>query len=63
MRIEAGVRFLFAKVPVCRRFPIHFNDHMLCCDSNAAAIEPVDIYTNKHLNEWSGGVHILMILL
>ena len=61
MRIEAGVRFLFSKAPVCKGFPIPFNDNKLYGDSEMVAVEtfhcpPLNLFT-KGL--W--GVHISMI--
>jgi hypothetical protein len=40
MRIEAGVRFLFAKVPVYKNFPIPFNESRLYGDHCSVAAEP-----------------------
>lgn len=39
MRIESGVQFLFAKVPICKGFPILFNDNRLCGYSETSAVE------------------------
>ena len=52
MRIEAGVQFLFVKVPIHKGFPIPFNDDRLYGDSEMFAVEPVFVY--EPFNERSG---------
>lgn len=39
MRIESGVQFLFAKVPICKGFHIPFNESRLCGYSETSAVE------------------------
>ena len=55
MRIEAGVRFLFSKVPVHKDFPIPFNDNRLYGDSEMVTVEPFSFYTSIPFNERSVG--------
>ena len=45
MGIEAGVRFLFAKVPIHKGFPILFNDNRLYGDSEMVTVEPFFRFT------------------
>ena len=55
MRIEAGVQFLFVKAPVCKGFPIPFNDNRLYGDSEMVTVEPVFVFAYEPFNERSGG--------
>lgn len=55
MRIEAGVRFLFAKAPICKSFLILFNDNRLYGDSEMVIVEPVYIFHYELFNERSVG--------
>ena len=55
MRIEAGVQFLFAKAPICKGFPIPFNDNRLYGDSEMVTVEPVFVFAYEPFNERSGG--------
>ena len=68
MRIEAGVQFLFVKVPIYKGFPISFNDNRLYGDSETVTVEPVRFSCIYFLTKglWGvhfvpGGVHLLMI--
>ena len=55
MSIEAGVQFLFVKVPICKGFPIPFNDNRLYGGSEMVTVEPVSFYTSILFNERSVG--------
>ena len=55
MSIEAGVQFLFVKAPVCKGFPIPFNDNRLYGGSEMVAVEPVCVFAYEPFNERSGG--------
>lgn len=55
MRIEAGVRFLFVKVPIYKGFPIPFNDNRLYGDSEMVTAEPVCFSLYILFNERSVG--------
>ena len=55
MNIEAGVQFLFEKVPICKGFPIPFNDNRLYGDSEMVTIEPVSFFLYALINERSVG--------
>ena len=55
MSIEAGVHFPFAKAPVCKGFPIPFNDNRLYGDSEMVTVEPVFVFAYEPFNERSGG--------
>ena len=55
MRIEAGVQFLFAKAPICKGFPIPFNDNRLYDDSEMVTVEPVLVFAYELFNERFGG--------
>ena len=55
MSIEAGVRFLFAKAPVYKGFPIPFNANRLYGDSEMVTVEPFSFYTSIPFNERSAG--------
>ena len=43
MSIEAGAQFLVAKVPICKGFPILFNDNRLYGDFEMITVEPFEI--------------------
>ena len=55
MRIEAGVRFLFAKAPVYKDFPISFNDNRLYGDPEMVTVELLSFYPSAPFNERSVG--------
>ena len=55
MRIEAGVRFLFVKVPIYKGSPIPFNDNRLYGDSEMVTAEPVCFSLYILFNERSVG--------
>ena len=55
MRIEAGVQFLFVKVPVYKDFPIPFNESRLYGNRDMAAVEPFCVFAYELFNERSGG--------
>ena len=55
MSIEAGVQFLFAKAPICRGFPIPFDDDRLYGDSEMVTVEPVCVFAYEFFIERSGG--------
>ena len=55
MSIEAGVQFLFAKVPICKGFHILFNDNRLCGGLEMVTVEPVPFYPSIPFNERSVG--------
>ena len=62
MRIESGVQFLFAKVPICKGFHIPFNESRLCggpvCGySETSAIELVPFLPMYFLIIGLEGVH------
>lgn len=61
MRIEAGARFLFAKVPIYKGFPIPFNESRLYGDSEMVTVEPFPFYPLYHLTKGMWGVHFLII--
>ena len=70
MRIKVGVQFLFAKAPICKGFPILFNDNRLCGDSEMVASELFCFSPLYFLTKglWGvhfepGGVHLLIISL
>jgi len=45
MSIEAGVQLLFAKAPICKGFPIPFNDNRLYGASEMVTVEPVIVFS------------------
>ena len=55
MSIEAGVQFLFVKVPICKGFHTLFNDNRLYGDSEMVTVEPVCIFHYELFNERSVG--------
>lgn len=55
MCIEAGVQFLFAKVPICKGFHISFNESRLYGDRGIVAVEPFCIFAYELFNERSEG--------
>ena len=55
MRIEAGVQFLFVKAPVCKGFPIPFNDNRLYGDPEMVTVEPLLLYPSVLFNKRSVG--------
>ena len=55
MSIEAGVQFLFEKVPICKGFPIPFNDNRLYGDFGMVTVEPFLFYPSIPFNERSVG--------
>ena len=55
MCIEAGVQFLFVKAPVCKGFPIPFNDNRLYGDYEMVTVEPFCVFAYELFNERSGG--------
>ena len=59
MRIEAGVQFLFVKAPVCKGFPIPFNDNRLYGDSEMVTVEPVCFFCIYFLTKGLWGVHFV----
>ena len=59
MRIEAGVQFLFVKAPICKGFPIPFNDNRLYGGSEMVTVEPVPFYPSIPFNERSVGCAFL----
>ena len=59
MRIKAGVQFLFAKAPICKGFPIPFNENRLYSDSETVAAEPVAFCLSVPFNERSVGCAFL----
>ena len=61
MSIEAGVQFLFAKVPIYKDFPIPFNDNRLHGDSEMVTVEPVCFFCMYFLTKGLWGVHLLII--
>ncbi len=60
MCIEAGVQFLFAKAPICKGFPIPFNDIRLRGVPETVAAEPFAFSPITLFNERSRGVQILV---
>ena len=52
MRIEAGVQFFFAKVPIYKGFPIPFNDNRLYGDSEMVTAEPVSFSALLKMLGW-----------
>ena len=54
MRIEAGARFLFEKVPDYKAFSIPLNDDRLYGGSEMVAVEPVCVFAYELFNERSG---------
>lgn len=60
MSIEAGVQFLYVKVPICKGFPILFNDNRLYGDSEMVTVEPFAFSPITLFNERSRGVQILV---
>ena len=70
MSIEAGAQFLFAKVPICKGFPILFNDNRLYGDFEMITVEPFEIigfdlyaYTNDDRQQNEISVEMGMKLL
>ena len=59
MHIEAGVRFPFVKAPICKGFPIPFNENRLYSDSETVAAEPVCFSLYILFNERSVGCAFL----
>ena len=57
MRIESGVQFLFAKVPICKGFHIPFNESRLCGYSEMSAVELVPFLPMYFLIIGLEGVH------
>ena len=55
MRIEAGVQFLFAKVPINKGFSILFNDNRLYGGSEMVTVKPFLFYPSIPFNERSVG--------
>ena len=55
MRIEAGVRFLFVKVPIYKGFPIPFNDNRFYSGSEMVTVEPFLFSCSLSFNERSVG--------
>ena len=55
MRIEVGVQFLFAKAPICKGFPILFNDNRLYGDYERVTVESFPFYPSIPFNERSVG--------
>ena len=49
MRIEAGVWFLFVKVPIYKGFSISFYDNRLYSDSETVTVESVCAFITKGL--------------
>ena len=60
MSIEAGVQFLYVKVPICKGFPILFNDIRLRSVPETVAAEPFAFSPITLFNERSRGVQILV---
>lgn len=60
MRISIGVQFLFEKVPICKDFPIPFNDNRLYGGSEMISVEPFPFYPSIPFNERLWGVHFLI---
>ena len=60
MRILIGVQFLFAKAPICKGFPIPFNDIRLRGVPETVAAEPFAFSPITLFNEKSRGVQILV---
>ena len=54
MSIEAGVQFLFAKVPICKGFHIPFNESRLYGNRGMVAVEPFCIFAYVLFNFRSG---------
>lgn len=50
MRIEAGVQFLFAKVPICKGFHTPFNESRPCGNQRMVAVEPICIFAYEFFN-------------
>ena len=59
MRIEAGVQFLYAKVPIYKGFHVPFNDNRLYGDSEMVTVEPLSFCPSTPFNERSAEVCIL----
>ena len=57
MSIEAGVQFLFAKVPVCKGFHIPFNESRLYSNRGMVAVELFCILPMHFLIIGLWGVH------
>ena len=57
MRIEAGVQFHFAKAPVCKGFPIPFNESRLYGNRKTVAVEPFVFLRMNFLMKGLEGVH------
>ena len=57
MRIESGVQFLFAKVPICKGFHIPFNESRLYGNRGMVAIELFVFLLMYFLIIGLGGVH------
>ena len=57
MGIMVGVQFLFEKAPICKGYPIPFNENRLYGDSETAAAEPVVFCTLYLLTKGLWGVH------
>ena len=53
--IEAGVQFLYVKAPICKGFPILFNDNRLYGDSEMVTVEPFSFAPPVPFNERSVG--------
>ena len=50
MSIEAGVQFLFAKVPICKGFHIPFNESRLYGNRGMVAVELFIIFGDAPFN-------------
>ena len=59
MGIMVGVQFLFEKAPICKGFPIPFNENRLYSDSEPVAAEPVAFCLSVPFNERSVGCAFL----
>ena len=55
MRIEAGVQFLYAKVPIYKGFHVPFNDNRLYGDPEMVTVEHLSFYPSALFNEKSAG--------
>ena len=58
MRIEAGVRFPFARAPVFNGFPVPFNERRFYGNRGMVAAEPVVFFPLYPLTKGLEGVHV-----